>query len=69
MEKLKKNQILLEISENKDEVTISCGAICHSITYYISSEHITNRLSNYLNDFLKETQLNAYAEWREIENS
>ena len=46
MEQLKPNQILLEISEDKKKVTVSCGAFYHPLTFDTCPAKLTENLSN-----------------------
>lgn len=63
MEKLKPNQILLEISEDKKKVTVSCGAFWHPITYDACPAKVTKNLGNALNAYINATALDDILEW------
>jgi len=64
MEQLKPNQILLEISEDKKKVTISCGAFYHPLTFDNCPAKITKNLSNALNTYIEKTGLDKVPNWK-----
>lgn len=63
MEKLERNQILLEISEDKKKVTVSCGAFWHPITFDTCPAKVTNNLGNTINSYIEQTGLENIPEW------
>lgn len=63
MDGLKPNQILLEISENKKEVTVSCGAFWQPITYSACPARVTENLGNAIDTYVKQTGLNNITQW------
>ena len=54
MEQLKPNQILLEISEDKKKVTVSCGAFYNPLTFDTcpakTSHNVTIKISRWYDD-------------------
>ncbi len=64
MEELKPNQILLEISEDKKTVTVSCGAFCYPLTFGTCPANVTKNLSNSLNSYIEETELAKVPNWK-----
>lgn len=63
MEQLKPNQILLEISEDKKKVTVSCGAFYHPISFDVCPSEITESLSNALDTYIEQTGLANFSNW------
>lgn len=67
MEQLKPNQILLEISEDKKKVTVSCGAFYHPLTFDTCPAKLTENLSNSLNTYIERTGLANVPNWESEE--
>lgn len=67
MEQLKPNQILLEISEDKKKVTVSCGAFYYPLTFDACPTKLTENLSNSLNAYIEQTGLANVPNWRSEE--
>lgn len=64
MEQLKPNQILLEISEDKKKVTVSCGAFYYPLTFDACPAKVTENLSNLLNAYIEKTGLANIPDWK-----
>lgn len=63
MEQIKTNQILLEISEDKQTVTVYCGAFYEPITFCTCPAKVTENLSNLLNAYINKTGLANVPNW------
>ncbi len=63
MERLKRNQILVEVSADKKKVTIQSGVFCYPITFDSCPAKVTENLGNAVNAYIEQTGLENIPEW------
>ena len=63
MNELKKNQILIEISEDKTKIRVSAGLIHYPVVFNTCPGAIFESIENVLGKFFYKTGLDNFPEW------